>query len=58
MAKSGEKTCQRRAASRIRFASGKKKREPRALEDQTQNDVVLGWSLIFLKLEQPKTTSF
>ena len=42
-----------------RFESGKKKREPMALEDQTQNDVVLGWSLIFFKNKNtPKQCRF
>ena len=51
MVASGEKSRRRRAAS------GEK--EPRAPEeDQTQNDIILGWSFIFFKSEDPKTTSF
>ena len=59
MAGSGEKTRRRRATSRRRSALGKKKREPRTPEDQTQNDVVLSGSLIFfLNQNTPKRCHF
>ena len=54
MAGSGEKTRRRRVTSGRRSALGKKKREPRTPEDQTQNDVVLSGSLNFFKIRTPQ----
>ena len=52
MDESGEKTWQRRVVSG-------EKREPRVLdEDQTQNDVILGWSFIFSKMKTLKLRCF